>query len=409
MCPPAKRPPWFPSAIGFPRTGQTTLGGETVGELTWRARGRLWLRLGLRLALWGLGALFVWKVLPWLLGLFGPFLAALGVAWALNRPTRFLQRKLRLRRGAASVGLVVLAVSAVGGMIAGLGYLLVTQAAAALESWPEMWDGVASGVERVSRSVEELVPMGGRSAAGAGGGTWERLGGWIGDTLGAALSSAAGFAGSFALSLPGFVIGLVIFVMAACAVSADYPRLRREMARWVPGELRGFASRVKRVAACAFGGCVRAEFLLSSMVFAVMLVGFLLMGEPYAVLVAFALAVLDFVPVAGAGTGLAPWAAIEALRGNYAHALALCALWGATALVRQLAEHRVVGGQTGLSPIASLMSIYVGMKLAGVAGMALGPVTWLVLANLARDGVFDNTLRDLRLALSDLAAVLRGA
>ncbi len=371
-----------------------------MGELTWRERGRLWLRLGLRLGLWGLGALFVWKVLPWLLGLFGPFLAALGVAWLLNRPIRFLQRKLHLRRGAASVGLVVLAVSAAGGMIAGLGYLLVTQAAAALENWPEMWDDMVSGVEQVSRSVEELAPAGGE-----GGGVWAQVGTWIGD----ALASAAGFAGSFALSLPGFVIGLVIFVMAACAVSADYPRLRRELARWVPGELRGFASRVKGVAACAFGGCVRAEFLLSALVFAVMLVGFLLMGEPYAVLVAFALAVLDFIPVAGAGTGLAPWAAIEALRGNYAHALALCALWGATALVRQLAEHRVVGGQTGLSPIASLMSIYVGMKLAGVAGMALGPMVWLILANLARDGAFAGTIRDLRMALGDLAAVLKGA
>ncbi len=374
-----------------------------MGELTWRQRGRLWLRLGLRLGLWGLGGVFAFRVLPWLLGLFGPFLAALGVAWALNRPIRFLQRKLHLRRGAASVGLVVLAVSAAGAMVAGLGYLLVTQAAAALERWPEMWDGVVSGVEDFSRSVEELAPMGGRSVGGPGG-VWERLGTWIGDALGA----AAGFAGSFALSLPGFVIGTVIFVMAACALSADYPRLRREMTRWVPGELRGFASRVKRVIASAFGGCVRAEFLLSSMVFAVMLVGFLLMGEPYAVLVAFALAVLDFVPVFGAGTGLAPWAAIEALRGNYGHALALCAVWGATALVRQVAEPRVVGGQTGLSPIASLMSIYVGMKLAGVAGMALGPVTWLVVVAVARDGAFDNTLRDLRMALSDLAAVLRG-
>ncbi len=375
-----------------------------MGELTWRQRGRLWRRLGLRLGLWGLGALFVWKVLPWLLGLFGPFLAALGVAWLLNRPIRFLQRKLHLRRGAASVGLVVLAVSAVGAMAAGLGCLLVTQAAAALERWPELWDDMVSGVERFSRSVEELAPMSGRSAGASGGGVWERLGAWIGD----ALASAAGFAGSFALSLPGFVIGLVVFVMAACALSADYPRLRRELVRWVPGELRGFASRVKGVAACAFGGCVRAEFLLSVLVFAVMLVGFLLMGEPYAVLAAFALAVLDFVPVAGAGTGLAPWAAIEALRGNYGHALALCAVWGATALVRQLAEHRVVGGQTGLSPIASLMSIYVGMKLAGVAGMALGPMVWLVLANLARDGVFAGTIRDLRMALGDLAAVLRG-
>ncbi len=96
-----------------------------MGELTWHERGRLWLRLGLRLGLWGLGALFARWALPGLLDLFGPFLAALGAAWLLNRPIRFLQRRLHLRRGAASVGMVVLSASAVGGMIAGLGYLLV--------------------------------------------------------------------------------------------------------------------------------------------------------------------------------------------------------------------------------------------------------------------------------------------
>ena len=62
----------------------------------------------------------------------------------------------------------------------------------------------------------------------------------------------------------------------------------------------------------------------------------------------------------------------------------------------------------GLPPLLSLASVYVGMKAAGVAGMILGPVLCLVVLNLCRAGVLDRTLRDLRLAGSDLSAILYG-
>ena len=56
--------------------------------LTWRARGQLWLRLGLRLALaLGGAALVIWVGLP-LLSLLSPFVLALFFAWALDPVTR---------------------------------------------------------------------------------------------------------------------------------------------------------------------------------------------------------------------------------------------------------------------------------------------------------------------------------
>ena len=48
------------------------------------------------------------------------------------------------------------------------------------------------------------------------------------------------------------------------------------------------------------------------------------------------------------------------------------------------------------------------MKVHGVLGMVLGPVLCLVVLNVVRSGVLDNTLQDLRLAAGDLAAILRG-
>jgi len=46
------------------------------------------------------------------------------------------------------------------------------------------------------------------------------------------------------------------------------------------------------------------------------------------------------------------------------------------------------------------------MKLAGVLGMALGPVTLLVILNLAGMGIFRGLRLDLTAAMEDILAIL---
>ncbi len=104
---------------------------------------------------------------------------------------------------------------------------------------------------------------------------------------------------------------------------------------------------------------------------------------------------------------MVPWAFIDLFTGNFRHAVGLMVVWGIIVLFRRIAEPRVLGDQTGLSPILSLVGIYVGMRLGGVLGMILGPVFCLVIVNVYRSGVLDNVLSDVRLAAADIGAILR--
>ena len=72
-----------------------------------------------------------------------------------------------------------------------------------------------------------------------------------------------------------------------------------------------------------------------------------------------------------------------------------------------MGEPKFVGDQTGLSPIASLISIYIGWRLAGVLGMILGPTIALIALNLIRLGFFEGVRLDLAAAAEDIMAVLR--
>ena len=116
---------------------------------------------------------------------------------------------------------------------------------------------------------------------------------------------------------------------------------------------------------------------------------------------------LDFIPIVGAGTIMVPWAVIDLITGKWQEAVGLLVIWGLIVLFRRVAEPKILGNQTGLSPILSLVGIYVGMKLGGVFGMIVGPLTLLVLINLGKLGIFRPTMDDLRLASRDVMGILK--
>ena len=380
--------------------------------LTWRARGQLWLRLGLRLALILSGAaLVIWVGLP-LLSLLSPFVLALVFAWALDPAVRWLQRKTNGSRKVISLVLVLLVFAVLFGVLFWLGWMAVDQVRSLFDNRDSLLDGLLNGVLGLVNDVR--LWLGGLSGVvpdevlTTSEDLIEALLGWVQELdLSGWLAGLAGRAPSMAANVSGFAVALIVFMMASYFITGDYPRLRFEVTDRVPTVTRDFFRSVKNIFMSAFGGYLKSELILSAGVFLILAAGFLLMRQPYGLLLAFGLAVLDFIPIIGAGTVLVPWAVIDMVLAWYGEAAALMAVWGVIVVFRRVAEPKVLGDQTGLSPILSLVGIYVGMRAGGVLGMVTGPLLLLVCVNLARLGIFRPALRDLSLAASDLHAILR--
>ena len=378
-------------------------------QLSWRQRGQLWLRLGLRgaLALGG-AALVVWVGVP-LASLLSPFLFALVLAWVLNPAVRWLQRRTNASRKAVSMVLVVLVFAVIGGVLFGLGWIAVDQVRSLFDNRQSLLDellgGLVSVVNSVSGWLGGLVPQGVLTTSED---LVDAFVGWVqGLDFSGWLTEMAGQAPSMVTSVSNFAVALVVFMMGSYFITGDYPRLRFELADRVPMVARDFCRSVKDIFMSAFGGYVKSQLILSAGVFMILTIGFLLMRQPYGLLLAFGLAVLDFIPIIGSGTMMVPWAVVDMVLGNYGEAAALMSIWGVIALFRRFAEPKILGDQTGLSPILSLVGIYVGMKLGGVLGMVVGPLLLLVCINLAKLGIFRPVLDDLALAARDIDAILR--
>ncbi len=88
---------------------------------------------------------------------------------------------------------------------------------------------------------------------------------------------------------------------------------------------------------------------------------------------------------------LLPWSLVSLLAGRTPLGLGLLLLYGVVTLVRGALEPRLLGKRIGLPPLVSLVSMYVGFQIFGVAGMILMPVLTMIAWQiwLDRDVVMD--------------------
>ena len=80
---------------------------------------------------------------------------------------------------------------------------------------------------------------------------------------------------------------------------------------------------------------------------------------------------LVLLPVIGIGFILIPWAVISLFQGNRLLGFGLLLLYLAINLLRSLLEPKLVGKSIGLPPLVTLLSIYAGLQLFGIAGLLM--------------------------------------
>lgn len=376
-------------------------------ELSWSDRGHLWLRIGLRFLLW---CLSVWLLVlfgPTVVSLFAPFILAFLAAWGLSPIVKWLYQHFHLPRPLATLGILLLVFAALGGII----WVLISAAVGEIAELALDWQGLLGSLQalvdnlgaRFSHGME-LLPDSIHTAVDT---LIQRIFLWLETAIPQLISVGMDHAAKLARGLPSFAVASIVFVMASYFFTVDFPHMRSAAVGKLPKGPLLLAVQIRRAASAGFGGYLRSQLILSVGVFFILLGGFLLVRQPYFLLLALGLAILDFIPILGSGTVMVPWAVVDFVLGDYRHALGLIAVWGLVALFRRVAEPKILGDQTGLSPILSLISVYVGMKLAGVPGMILGPILCLVVLNLIRSGVLDRTFADLRLAFYDISALLK--
>ena len=184
-------------------------------QLTWKQRGELWLRLGVRALLLVLALLALrFGVLP-LLSWLSPFVLALVLSWMLNPLVRWLQKKLSISRGIITMTLLIVVFGLVGGVLWALTWMAVDQVQALFLNWGAIVDSVITNLDEVVDwlgGFGDLLPGG---AYNAGERLAQLVEAWVRDIdVSGWLRVVADRAPSLVGQVSSFVVATIVFLMA---------------------------------------------------------------------------------------------------------------------------------------------------------------------------------------------------
>ena len=71
-------------------------------------------------------------------------------------------------------------------------------------------------------------------------------------------------------------------------------------------------------------------------------------------------------------------------------------------MIRQLVQPKLVGDSMGLNPLFTLILLFLGFKISGVAGMILAVPIGMLFLNLYEFGAFDSLIYSVKTLLHDI-------
>lgn len=192
----------------------------------------------------------------------------------------------------------------------------------------------------------------------------------------------------YARLIPSFLIKIVITVVSTFFFASDYESISGFILGILPEKGRTMVLSVKKHASEVLTAYLKSYSLLMLLTFVELCIGLAILQIPYFLFVAMGIALFDILPVLGAGGVLIPWAAAAVVLGDYQLAVGLLILDLVITIIRNILEPRIVGKQIGLHPLATLVALFVGLKLAGFVGMIGFPVALSILVQLAKESGF---------------------
>ena len=313
-----------------------------------------------------------------------PFLFGGVLAMTLRPAALRLSRAVRLPRKLAAFLVMTAFFLLAGALFWWLGALFLAQVSAFVARLPALYEAdIRPAADALAGRMSALLGSPeGRSLSGA----LNSAGQYLEQLFSAAASALLSAMGNLVGRLPSVLLALSFSVLSAYFMIMDYEGICRFLNERLPPRLRMTVKDFKDFALNTCRRVIKAYLLIMLITFAEVSVGLWLLRVDVFLVVGLLIAVLDILPVLGSGTVLIPWGVYSLLSGRTALGVGLLVLYGTVTLVRTLIEPKILGGQIGLCPLATIISMYAGLRLWGVGGMILAPMAATILAHLARNG-----------------------
>ena len=328
----------------------------------------------------------IYICVQYLLPLFLPFLLGTALALSAEPMVRFFTGRLRMPRAPAAGLGVSMAFSFLTLVLLMLLAFAVRELRTLTGILPDLENTVLSGMDALSGWLLRMAQRAPESLRGlliqkvtdffsGGAALLDRI-----------MDRLVNLATGILTRIPNSALLFATAIISSFMISAKLPRLKELLQSRFPREkLRPLLETLQHLKS-TITGWLKAQLKLCGFTCLICAAGLLALRIPHAPLWAMLIALIDSLPILGAGAALIPWSLTAFLQGDRFLAFSLLGLYALCAVSRSVLEPRLVGKHLGLDPLVTLIALYFGYRLWGIGGMILSPMLAVTVTQLADAG-----------------------
>ena len=318
-----------------------------------------------------------------ILRLIAPFIVAWIFSCILNPFVTWAHRQLKLNRGVGSIISMLTILSALVTLIYAIVRKLWLQIIGLARDLPYYSNNVIEGFNAVEDKLSAIFKM--VPAADALSNIDTVIAQFLKGLSSLLTSMIPNVYGAVA-AVPDVVIFIIITLLSTFFMTKDHYYIKGFVKAQLSDTIIDKVVVMQEGLVQAIGGYVKTQCILMSITFTICLVGLFILGQPYTLLLALVIAIIDALPVFGSGTILIPWGFYNIIVGNYSLGLGLIIIYGVIFIVRQTMEPRILANQIGVYALVTIMAVYIGYKIIGIFGLIIGPAIVVIIQMLQNVG-----------------------
>lgn len=187
--------------------------------------------------------------------------------------------------------------------------------------------------------------------------------------------------------IPQYLISFLVYLIALFLFMMELPLLKTKFYNLLEVETAHKVTFMGKRLSNVLLGFFKAQFLVSIIIFIVSLIGLLIISPDVAIMMSLIIWVIDVIPIIGSIIILAPWALYMLLVGETVIAIKLSILAIILLAIRRTVEPKLMGQHIGLSPLATLIAMFLGLKLFGMLGFIIGPLLVITFTSAKEAGI----------------------
>lgn len=311
-------------------------------------------------------------ILLWL-----PFIFAWWISGLLSPLVEIIHKKTKINKSLVTFIILLLFIGILLFIVSFIGFSVVNQASTILDNIPEISEILEEGLLNVSKNLINFKTFLPALLAQNLDLDIPAILQNINLSMTTILASLVGLVAF----IPNLLVAIIVMFVASFFMTKDKMKLKDMQMQLLSKKI--FRSPIliiiKEDVIMVLLGYIRAQLIMMTLTFIEVAIGLTILKIPYAILIALGIGVLDALPVFGTGSVFIPWIIILLFYQNYSLAAGLFIVYLVATLGRQSLEPKIISSQIGIYPLVTLLIIYTGIKIFGVAGIIIAPLIAITL------------------------------